>query len=509
MLKNFNYSFILFISLFSGYLFYENSFDSEECIKRVHMDCNHENSFTYEEIENARIYLQNRFSKTNPRRRPCRQLRVRKDIKCLSKSELNDLIDVFKKLYENGVFDKFTHIHATHWSATHKFGDALNWHRWFINEMEKEMLKINPFVSMPYWEYLSEFSAPEKSIIWDYFGHAGDKNQNFCVMDGPFANQTVRYPKSHCLRREWNRDGTIPVWEPSEWLTAINQIGILPKMLKPEIITLLKHSTPKTLLKNTKDVISILKTIDPMNKPWSQFAILLAFTAHFKTHLSLGGFNGDLSTAIAPNDPLFYIFHEYQTDYSLLKWQLTDDKNLVPNSYDLGIKLDWDTQKVLISDIENDVFTYYTNITVKESFQVGFGELCYIHDQLIKPINQIIKNEKRKLPKAVQRLKSSLPKKLFKRYFPKFALFPNRVTFFDHVLPEVGDCNPTKPNGLCNHMPLAQRFTSTENGRRVWDDFIHLANFNVTPHVLAAEDTYFDFMNHLNKYHYCSPYVSN
>jgi hypothetical protein len=98
--------FILLINLFSGFLSNEHNRRSEECERKVFRECSHETSFTEEEIENARIYIQAKFGKTFPERRPCSRLHVRKDVKCLTKNEMHDFIAVMKQLYANGVIDR-------------------------------------------------------------------------------------------------------------------------------------------------------------------------------------------------------------------------------------------------------------------------------------------------------------------------------------------------------------------------------------------------------------------
>jgi tyrosinase len=65
--------------------------------------------------------------------------------------ERMSVINVFKELYKKGVMDKFTEIHNRFWVKSHKTREAIVWHRWFLNEMEKEMKKINPDVTLPYW----------------------------------------------------------------------------------------------------------------------------------------------------------------------------------------------------------------------------------------------------------------------------------------------------------------------------------------------------------------------
>jgi hypothetical protein len=107
-----------------------------------------------------------------------------------------------------------------------------------------------------------EFAAPEKSIIWEYFGHAGNESNGYCVSDGQFKNQILKYPTEHCLKRHWNSDGTIPVWESPELLTFILQYGE-PKMSSFESVF---------------------------------------YSQHFKKHLNIGGYNGDIAIPYATNE---------------------------------------------------------------------------------------------------------------------------------------------------------------------------------------------------------------
>lgn len=189
-------------------------------------------------------------------------------------------------------------------------------------------------------------------------------------------------------------------------------------------------------------------------------------------------------------------------DYAILKWQLSNDQNLVPHSFNEGSKYNWRTEEISRADIERDFFTYYSSIRVKESFQIGFGEMCYIHDQLIKPINDIIHNRRSELPNVVNGLKKSLPYKLFAKYYPKFA--SNSATFFDYFLPDV---RISYKNSNCGEIPIALAYNSTPNGRRQLYKFKSDAYIDVTPDVFEAEDEYYSFMKDLRSYQYCSPYL--
>ncbi|CAG2175935.1 unnamed protein product, partial [Oppiella nova] len=397
---------------------------------------------------------------------PCKTLRVRKDIKCLSKRELSDLIHVFKQLYANGVMDMYSLVHGSYWSSIHKFSEAVPWHRWHINEFEKEMRKINPKITLPYWEYITDFGAPEKSSIWRTFGRAGNRYNGYCVPDGAFAYQMVENPEPHCIRRQWNLNKTMPVWEPPEWVTSLTQTS----------------------------------------KTWPQFAQLLGYSAHFKTHLYVGGYEGEMSDIYATNDPVFYIFHAHVADYAILKWQLADDQNLLPITYNQGLRYDWERDEILRADIESDYLTYYDNARVKEIFEIGFGDMCYIHDQLVQPILDIMANKRPKVPNIAINLMKSLPSDVFEYYFPKFA--SKTATFFDYFLPDVqSGHNFNHKSAFCDEMPVALTFNSTPNGRRLLDVFRTEASIDVTPDAFNAEQQYYQFIEDLNKYKYCSPYL--
>jgi hypothetical protein len=354
-------------------------------------------------------------------------------------------------------------------------------------------------VTLPYWQWAESFAAPEKDIIFEWFGHAGNQYNDYCVTDGAFANQRVNYPEPHCIRRQWNPNGTICVWEPPEYYNSISQIYPLPTLLVPGFESFIKYARDK------KAVINLIKGIVNNGHSYQVFslsAMLFALNGHFKTHLCIGGFAGDLSITIATNDVIFWLFHQYD-DYMGYKYQLSQDDLLVPESYNLGLKLINKSQRIVISDIEKDNLTYYENIPVKETFQLGYGDLCYIYDQMIRPINQMLKREKTPEPVPLKRLKTQLPYNILAKYFPKFALNPNNLTFFDYLFNNVGDYNPYPK---CRPMPIALRFNDTGNGRRQYKAFKEAANFDLTPLLNPAQDFYYQMMKDLNNY-YCSVYA--
>ncbi len=150
---------------------------------------------------------------------------------------------------------------------------------------------------------------------------------------------------------------------------------------------------------------------------------------HFIIHLCIRGFTGDLSISIATNDVIFWIFHQY-LDHIGSKYHLSLDDLLVPQTYNMGFKIINEKQQVVLIDIEKDSLTYYENISVKEAFQVGYDDFCFIHDQMALPINQILKSQKPPQPVAFQRLKNQLPSPLLEKYFPKIRAKPKKFNIF-------------------------------------------------------------------------------
>jgi hypothetical protein len=185
----------------------------------------------------------------------------------------------------------------------------------------------------------------------------------------------------------------------------------------------------------------------------------------------------------------------------VFKWQLSDSKFLIPESYSELQKFDSNTKQITKSNIETDFLKYFNETSVMEAFQLGFGDLCWIPDLFIKPINRLIKNEMIETPIAVNRL----PQSLLEKYFRKF--FSGQFNFFNYELPNIGNCNKNSLRKLCKSMPSTQPFNSTANGRRQLSKFRFARHVNIVPFVSLGESVYYSFMNDMLNAHYCSPYV--
>jgi len=75
-----------------------------------------------------------------------------------------------------------------------------------------------------------------------------------------------------CVKRQWNNNKTLHFYGPPEWDTSIGQLS---------------------------------------DDSWLLLSIL-AINSHFKTHLSIGGYAGDMSIKVAPYE---YEIHDLKINY--------------------------------------------------------------------------------------------------------------------------------------------------------------------------------------------------
>ncbi|CAG2108515.1 unnamed protein product [Medioppia subpectinata] len=405
-------------------------------------------------VERARLYLIDRFT-TNadikPSKPPCVQLKLRRDFKCMSEEERQKFVDIIRRLYLDRSMDMLGDIHARHWGTVHKSAEFSPFHRYIIYKLEEKIATIDPTVTVPYWSDPYDFSAPEKSILFKYFGTYGQHVDGFCVKDGLFTGLNL----TRCVRRQWY-DGKMPTLE------------------SPEMVT--------SWLQRSTDFPT---------------GVALHGGSHFVPHLAVGGYAGDMSVETAAHDILFYMFHQYYTEVLTYKLQLKDDRLLTPLSYNLMSRVDTTTGAYKTANIYTDVLTHWTNVTIAEVFHLGFGEFCSISDRSVLDINRHLNGERPVLPNAIQ----ELPQMVKTLFFPAFA--SDNYTWFDVELDDTGDdCNPG-----CKPVPKFQAYSDTPHGIRMMRGFDDNSN-PLSINGLALSQMYmFALTDALNMMGYCSPFI--
>ncbi|MBX6382303.1 MAG: tyrosinase family protein [Microbispora sp.] len=188
---------------------------------------------------------------------------VRRRVGDLTKEQWEAFVRAVRTLKTQGTYDALVKLHADAFTATHANGFFLPWQRRYLLEFERALQRVDPTVSVPYWDWTRDSKAPERSAVLskEFFGGNGNAAHDRAVLDGRFAGWTPTYPRVHRLRRAYADRGKIPAWA------------------SPDLIA------------------NVLKNPD-----------FQVFNMQLEIHIGAVqmGIGGDLAQPVAPNDPLFW-----------------------------------------------------------------------------------------------------------------------------------------------------------------------------------------------------------
>ncbi|KAJ1912045.1 hypothetical protein IWQ60_009845 [Tieghemiomyces parasiticus] len=218
----------------------------------------------------------------------CENIRVRQEIRSMSPESRQRFFNAIKLLNSGAhpnAHDKYAELHIKHATLAHGDARFLPWHRQLLREFEKDLQRIDPGVTVPYWDWARDSADPGASPIFssEMLGHNGGSGD--CVVDGQFANWSVYWPTQtpHCLTRKFDRGNSLKPW----WGTnAINHI--------------------KTA---SSDYDAFRRGIEG---------------PHGNVHFGIGG---DFTPMWSPNDPIFWLHHSF-VDKLWADWQAESGNNL-------------------------------------------------------------------------------------------------------------------------------------------------------------------------------------
>ena len=279
-------------------------------------------------------------------------LRIRKNVMKLTAKEKSDFIQAVLELKRRGIYDRLVKVHvdgvlhATPGvnetpsskvrNAAHRGPATLPWHRAYLDLFETELQKINPTVTVPYWDWTvdAELPDPSKSPIWsaDYLGGDGVKEKDWEVVDGPFAFKNGHWPISVPGAFDGQK---IPPYLRRGFGQFTDPDGVLVTTLptKKDVMTALKEplydmapwdARPFTGGFRNRLEGWVTNVADPLHvqSPGLQL--------HNRTHIFIGG---TMKYAWSPNDPVFFLHHAY-VDRLWVLWenhQRQTNKALAPN----------------------------------------------------------------------------------------------------------------------------------------------------------------------------------
>jgi tyrosinase len=215
----------------------------------------------------------------------------------------------------------------------------LPWHREFLRRFEKDLRKIVPSVTLPYWNWVDDSRYPQKSPIWseDFLGGNGDPNythpsldfkpspeRGFVVRTGPFKYDpgdpkgwnVVVYDdfgkpivdRNGNIRREpllrWFKSAANSSFPSSSQIAALNKISLF--------------DTPDWFVHRSDKNPSFRNVLEG----WKPFGL------HNAVHSWIGG---TMQFAMSPGDPVFFLNH-CNVDRLWAEWQNLDNIRSYPKN---------------------------------------------------------------------------------------------------------------------------------------------------------------------------------
>jgi tyrosinase len=252
---------------------------------------------------------------------------VRRDAKSLSAAERRRLVEAIKATKQipssidpsDNAYDYFVRIHfAAYYDdlmPAHMAPAFGPWHRWFMLLFEQELQRIDPQITIPYWDWTADQGT--NAYIWsdDFMGGEGDPSDRWIVKNGPFR------------QGQWQLSVIDPV--------SLDQDGSIYD-LQRHFGVYVSGGEPQTHLPDAADVAAALAIPIYDVEPWdadSDFNLSFRnnlegfrrtadggkFPAetHNRVHNYIGG---PMSEGASPNDPLFWLHHSF-VDMIWAAWQ--------------------------------------------------------------------------------------------------------------------------------------------------------------------------------------------
>ncbi|KAJ3219073.1 hypothetical protein HDU67_002729 [Dinochytrium kinnereticum] len=188
-------------------------------------------------------------------------------------------------------FDDLVAIHRAAGSFIHSTALFLPWHRAFLEMYENLLRRVEPSVSLVYWDWSSDSrvpfrDSPDITMVFnpdplEGLGTKGNSNQDTCVRDGFVSGWTSgALSGSRCLRRNYDAGFDVP---------STSEISIL---------------------------VTRANTFSSMADQLESY--------HNHLHGAIGGSGGDMTFVnLSPNDPFFYM-HHVNVDRIWSLWQTSN-----------------------------------------------------------------------------------------------------------------------------------------------------------------------------------------
>ncbi|KAJ2385071.1 hypothetical protein GGI23_006788 [Coemansia sp. RSA 2559] len=270
------------------------------------------------------------IAQDNPK---CQGIRTRRSAHSLSPGDWQRIGDVVSKLHEGGVFSRFGKSHQAVFDHVHGVTAFFPFHRRFVLELENMGREIDPDFTVPYWDSTLDYRDPASSPVLRRESLGGNgRGPDKCVRDGIQGGWTMGFPNRHCLRRDYNRGGSIDSWIPAEVISSYIQ----------------------------------------SDSRLSRFREHIEYGIHGAVHLGLGG---DAATKYAPND-FFFFMHHANIDRLWWLWQNSAGSLLRYDGPGANGEASLDDPMPQNEDVR------LGGGSVRPAMVLGYNGMCYTYDSV-------------------------------------------------------------------------------------------------------------------------------
>lgn len=160
-------------------------------------------------------------------RASCTKIRVRKSWRLMTSAERAAFLGAVKQLQARpggqlSIYDGL----VKKWGAAvwtfDGYPQFLPWTRKWLRNVELELQKIDPNVTIPYWDWDHDAGSPHLAAVWGTGAFGGNGKAGDCVVDGKFAGYQVKVPQAQagCLRRDWDLEPALSGFDSIEAVTS-------------------------------------------------------------------------------------------------------------------------------------------------------------------------------------------------------------------------------------------------------------------------------------------------
>ncbi|MHC3470349.1 tyrosinase family protein [Streptomyces sp. 7R007] len=234
---------------------------------------------------------------------------TRKDVSTLTRAERRRFVGALLEVKRRGEYDEFVRMHIEYYVSdgdrglrtAHMAPSFLPWHRRFLLDLERALRRVDPSVTVPYWDWTKDRTTT--SVPWtdDLLGGNGRRSDHR-VTTGPFA-----YAEGNWTLKEGVTD--------EEFLTRDLGRSRDPIALpaKSELESALAESVYDSAPWDSRSAKGFRNRLEG----WGSGRGSAAWRNHNRVHRWVGG---AMVGGASVNDPVFWLHHAF-VDLQWSRWQ--------------------------------------------------------------------------------------------------------------------------------------------------------------------------------------------